>query len=115
RRQRGSTMPRRPPSPTEPPWPSSGRKRAPIARPAAAPAVPPALGRTSAGVDHHACGDRVVGGLVDQDEPAGEPVTGVVVDEERLGDPQRDAADLVETERGGLLVAVERVDVQPVL
>src|SRR3712207_6809345 len=68
----------------------------------------------SAGGGEHPGADGGVGGLVDQDEPAGDPVAGVVVDEQRLGDPQPHPADVVEAQLGGLLVAVQRVHVEPV-
>ena len=53
--------------------------------------------------------------ISEYDTPGGEPVAAVLVDEERLGHPQGDPADLVEPERGGLLVAVQIVDVEAVL
>ncbi len=45
----------------------------------------------------------------------GGPVAAVLVVEERLGGAQRDAPDLVEGERHGVLVAVQGVDVEVVL
>src|SRR3954470_5419850 len=59
--------------------------------------------------------DPRVGGLVDQDEPPRHPVAGVVVDEQRLRRAQLDPADVVQAELPGLRLAVQRVDVEPVL
>ena len=57
----------------------------------------------------------VLRGLVDEDEAAGGAVAAVLVVEERQRGAQRDAADLVERQAHGVLVAVQRVDVELVL
>src|SRR6476469_3361421 len=79
------------------------------------PGHTPDPGAGSASGREHPGADGAVGGLVDQDEAAGDPVAGVVVDEQRLRGPQPDPADVVEAQAGGLGVAVQRVDVEPVL
>src|SRR6476661_5332030 len=48
------------------------------------------------GFGDHAGGDGPVGGLVDEDEPAGGPVAAVGVAHEWLGGAQLDTADVVE-------------------
>src|SRR5918992_1503298 len=62
----------------------------------------------------HAGGDRVVRGLVDDDERAGGADLVVGVGDERGAEPQANAADLVEGELAGGLVG-ERDHVEPVL
>src|SRR5215218_1705263 len=54
----------------------------------------------SAGGGEHPGADGRVGRLVDQDEPSGHPVPGVVVDEQRLGGAQPHAPDVVEPQLG---------------
>src|SRR5690242_1282549 len=71
-------------------------------------------GRSAPAVDH-AGTDRDAGGLVDEDEGARGAVLRVRVAQQRHGGAQLDAADLVEAELLGVLVAVQRVDVEPVL
>src|SRR3954447_308400 len=66
----------------------------------------------SGGGGEHPRADGGVGGLVDQDEPAGDPVAGVVVDEQRLGGAQLHAADVVEPQGLGVGLPVQRVDVE---
>src|SRR5829696_3953961 len=61
---------------------------------------------TSAGRREHPGADRRVRGLVDQDEPPGDPVPDVVVHEQWLGGAQPNPADVVEPELTGLRVAV---------
>jgi hypothetical protein len=65
-------------------------------------------------VDDHAGADGGVGGLVDEDEPAGEPVAVVGVEVDGLGGAQADAADVIRAQLGGVLGAVEAVDVEAV-
>src|SRR5207253_10236019 len=64
---------------------------------------------------NHAGAGGGVGRLVDEDEAAGGAVATVLVVEEGLGGAQGDAADLVESQAVGGLVAVQRVDVEAVL
>ena len=56
--------------------------------------------------------DGVVGVLVDEDERAGDAVVGVVVGEHRRARAQRDAADVVEPERGRRGPVLERRHVE---
>src|SRR4051794_7822452 len=70
---------------------------------------------TSGARREHPGADGGIGRLVDQDEAAGHPVACVVVDEQGLGRPDPDPADVVEPEAAGLGVAVQCVDVEPVL
>jgi hypothetical protein len=56
----------------------------------------------------HAGADGGVGGLVDEDEPAGDAVAVVVVGEQRLGGARLDPADVVETQLARRDVAVQR-------
>ena len=65
--------------------------------------------------DEHPGADGRVGRLVDEDEPPGHPVAGVLVDEQRLGGAQPHPADVVEPELAAVRLAVQRVDVEPVL
>ena len=58
---------------------------------------------------------RRVGGRVDDDEAAGGAVRRVVVDQQRLGAAERHPAHLVELEHRRRLVAVQTVDVEPVV
>src|SRR5699024_3029764 len=68
----------------------------------------------SACSDDHPRPDRGVGPFVDEYEPAGLPVLGVLVHEHWLGGTQTYSTDLVEGQVIGLLVTVQRIDVQPV-
>ena len=52
----------------------------------------------TAALEHHAGADRVVRRLVDQDERAGAAVARVGVDDERLGEPEPDDAEVVQLE-----------------
>src|SRR4051812_3830492 len=70
---------------------------------------------TSGGRREHPGADGGVGRLVGEDEPAGDAVAGVVVGEQRLGGAQPDPADVVEAELAGAGIAVQGVDVEPVL
>ena len=63
----------------------------------------------------HACPGGGVGGRVDDDEAARGAVRRVVVHQQRLGAAERDTADLVQLQRRRRLVAVQPVDVEPVL
>ena len=69
----------------------------------------------SVAIDDDARADGAIVALVDQDEAAGGAVAAVFVAEQRLRRPQLDPADLVEAELVGGLVAVQRVDVEPVV
>src|SRR3954453_9243684 len=93
--------------------PSSIGATSPHRRPGGA--GPPGAPAPSGGGGQHPRADGGVGRLVDQDEPAGDPVSGVVVDEQRLRGAQLHSADVVEPELRGLHVPVQRVDVEPVL
>ena len=53
--------------------------------------------------------------LVDEDEAARVPVAAVLVEEQRGGRAQRDAADVVEAQLRDRLVSVQRVDVEPIV
>src|SRR4051794_10252426 len=68
-----------------------------------------------AGAVDHPGADGDAGGFIDEDEGAGGAVLGVGVAQQRNGGAQLDAADLVEPELLGLLVAVQAVDVEAVL
>src|SRR4051794_26639238 len=72
------------------------------------------LSESGAGVDHPGA-DGDAGRLVDQDERARGAVLGVRVAQQRHGGAQLDAADLVEAELLGVLVAVQGVHVEAVL
>ena len=63
----------------------------------------------------HAGRDGAVGVRVDQDERTGGRVAAVLVEQQRHLRAQRDAAQFIEFERGRRLVAVQRVDVEPVV
>src|ERR1035438_1539470 len=58
--------------------------------------VPPSPALSS--LSDHGCADRRVGGLIYQDQAARHPVAVIRIAEHRLGQPQRDPADLVEAE-----------------
>jgi len=75
----------------------------------------PAPARHSAGVSDHSSAHRGVGRLVDKNQAAGQPVARVRVAEHGLGEPKRDAADLVQPKLRGGLVPVQGVDVEPVM
>ena len=63
----------------------------------------------------HGGADGGVGRLVDEDQAAGQPVPGVRVAEQRLGQPQAHPADLVQPEPAARLVPVQGVHVEPVV
>ena len=62
-------------------------------------------------IGDHGSAHGGIGGLVDQDQAAGEPVAVVGIAEHRLSEPHRHPADLVQPELGGRLVPVQGVDV----
>lgn len=59
--------------------------------------------------DDDAGGDGGVGGLVDENELAGQPVAGIGVVVDGLRGAYAHATDVVETQPGGVLVALEGV------
>src|SRR4029453_17936864 len=67
------------------------------------------------GAEDDAGADGVVGGFVDEYEAAGGSVAAVFVEEQGDGGADADPADLVEGECAGVFVAVQGVDVEPVL
>src|SRR4051794_11947039 len=73
------------------------------------------LGLLTSSSQNHAGAGGGVGGFVDEDEAAGGAAAAVLVVEQRLGAAQADPADLVQREPVGGVVAVQGVDVQPVL
>ena len=79
------------------------------------PGVPDDVGTGGGGPDDHASTHRVPGDLVHEDERARVAVATVGVVHQRRLRAQADAPDLVELELGGVGVAVQRVDVEPVL
>ena len=60
---------------------------------------------------HHARADRLVRRFVDQDERARAPVASVLVDDERLRQPEPNDAEVVELHLAGARSVLERVDV----
>src|SRR5699024_11885466 len=92
-----------PPDPSHPPHTNAGYSLRPY----------PAC-RDGSSVDH-ARADGDAGRLVDQNERTGRAVLFVRVAQQRLCGTQLDPADLVEAELAGLQIAVQRIDVEPVL
>ncbi|SKN32588.1 Uncharacterised protein [Mycobacteroides abscessus subsp. abscessus] len=77
--------------------------------------MPDDLGLVQGGAGNHARRDRVVGGLVHQNETARGAVAPIGIEHDRALQSQLDTSDLVELELFSLLITVQAVDVEPVV